>query len=289
MHIRIDVSPALGLLAAALLAGATACGGPQRTAAATQPTPAAFDPAQSDQQALAIADATMAAMGPAGAWAQVKQIQWEVKYYQNDALAAWFKHAWDMWNGRHRFESVLMKSYEIAQQSGNDDDMQWIQVMYDLFNRSDRPTALFDTRPVETADRDKLVEDAYKQWQVDSYQLAMLHKLRDPGVILSYVGEMQEQHGKCQAGCVVIKVTFAPEVGTDTYFLNISKQTNLPEIVERHLTGGTLAYAFEEWTEVGGLKLPSKLRNLGVNEVIQIENVVIGEPDDSLYRAPLNR
>lgn len=289
MHIRIDLSSALGLLAAALLAGTAACGGPQRTAAATQPTPAAFDPSQSDQQALDIVDATITAVGGAEAWAQVKQIQWQVKYYQNDALAAWFKHAWDQWNGRHRFEMVRMESYEIAQQSGNEEDMQWIVAMYDLFDRSARAVALFDGQAVMPGDREKIVSDAYEQWQLDSYQLSMVHKLRDPGVILNYVGETQERHGKCLAGCVLIKVSFAPEVGTDTYVLNISKETNLPEIVEQHRPEGIRAYAYDEWTEAGGLKFPSKLSNLGGSEVIEIEEVVIGEPDDALYRAPIER
>jgi hypothetical protein len=292
MHLRIDVSNAATLLGALLLAGATACGGgaaAQRTAAASQPTPAAFDPAQSDAQALAVVDATIAAVGGAAAWEQVKQIQWESKYHQNAQFAGWFKHAWDRWNGRHRLETVDMAAYQEAEKAGKTGDVKWVVAMYDLFDRQGSAQATYGGLLVTEQDRDKLVGEAYQRWQIDSYMLAMVHKLRDPGVILGYVGETQEANGKCQGGCVVIKVSFAPGVGTDAYFLNVNKGTNLPDVIEKQLPGGTLGYAVEAWAEAGGLKFPAKLRNLGVDETISFENIRVGEPDDSLYRAPVQR
>src|SRR5690606_13292428 len=90
------------LFITALLACAGACAG--RTAAATQTTPAAFDPATSDAKALAAVDETLAAMGGADKWAQVKQLRWEIKYTTDGQLQGWFKHSWDIWNGRHRYE-----------------------------------------------------------------------------------------------------------------------------------------------------------------------------------------
>jgi hypothetical protein len=78
-------------------------------------------------------------------------------------------------------------------------------------------------------------------------------------------------------------------VGSDVYFLNINKGTNLPEIIEKQLPGGTLGYAIDAWAEAGGLKFPAKLRNLGVNEAIEFHDIRVGEPDDSLYRVPPQR
>jgi hypothetical protein len=292
MHLRIDVSHTVRLLGAALLLGSAACGGggaPARTTAATQPTPAAFDPAQSDPQALSVVDATIAAAGGAAAWEQIKQIQWESKYHQNDQYVGWFKHSWDRWNGRHRFETVDLAEYKKAEEAGRLQDVKWVVAMYDLFDRQDKPAATYGGILVENADRDRLVGDAYQRWQADAYFLAMLHKLRDPGVMLHYVGEAQEANGKCQGGCVVVKVSFVPEVGSDAYFLNVNKGTNMPDIIEKQTPAGTLAYAVEAWTEAGGLKFPAKLRNVGANETISFENIRIGEPDDSLYRAPVQR
>ena len=291
MHNRIDVSFAVGLIGAALLAtAACGAGAPPRTAAATQPSPAAFDPAKSDPQALTVADATTSALGGAAAWEQVKQIQWESKYYQNAQFVGWFKHAWDRWNGRHRYETVQdLAAYQAAEQAGKAQEIGWVVSMYDLFDREKSAKATFGDRMVTDEDALKIMADAYKRWQADSYWLTLVHKLRDPGVILGYVGEMQEAHGKCQGGCVVIKVSFEPEVGSDVYFVNINKGTNLPEILEKQMAGGTLGYAIDAWAEAGGLKFPAKLRNLGVNEAIELANIRVGEPDDSLYRVPPQR
>lgn len=292
MHLRIDVSHAVRLLGAALLIGGTACGGggaAPRTAAASQPTPAAFDPAQSDAQALAVVDATIAAAGGAAAWEQVKQIQWESKYHQNEQFVGWFKHSWDRWNGRHRFETVDLAEYKKAEAAGRLQDVKWVVAMYDLFDRQGTAAATYGGILVAEADRDRLVGEAYQRWQADAYLLALPHKLHDPGVMLSYVGEAQEANGKCQGGCVVIKVSFAPEVGSDVYFLNINKGTNMPDVIEKQVAAGTLAYAVDAWAEAGGLRFPSKLRNLGASEAITFENIRIGEPDDSLYRAAVQR
>jgi hypothetical protein len=294
MHLRIDVSHAVRLLGAALLLGSAACGGgaasAPRTAAASQPTPAAFDPAQSDAQALTVVDATIAAAGGAAAWEQVKQIQWESKYHQNEAFAGWFKHSWDRWNGRHRFETTDLAEYKKAEEAGKLGDVKWLIVAYDLFDRPGTAWATYGGfKGTDAAEVDRLASDAYQRWQADSYLLALPHKLRDPGVILNYVGEAQEANGKCQGGCIVVKVSFAPEVGTDVYLLNINKGTNMPDVIEKQTSAGTLAYAVEGWSEAGGLKFPSRLRNLGAAEAITFENIRIGQPDDSLYRAPVQR
>ena len=294
MHLRIDANHAVRLLGAALLLGSTACGGgagsAPRTAAASQPTPAAFDPAQSDAQALTVIDATIAAAGGAAAWEQVKQIQWESKYHQNDQFAGWFKHSWDRWNGRHRFETTDLAEYKKAEEAGKLNEVKWVVVMYDLFDRQGTVKATYGGFLVtDAADRERLGGDAYQRWQADSYLLGLPHKLRDPGVMLNYVGEAQEANGKCQGGCVVVKVSFAPGVGTDVYFLNINKGTNMPDVIEKQTSAGTLAYAVEGWAEAGGLKFPAKLRNLGAAETISFENIRIGQPDDSLYRAPVQR
>lgn len=292
MQPRIDLNHAVRLLGAALLVGSAACGGasaPARTTAASQPTPAAFDPAQSDAQALTVVDATIAAVGGAAAWEQIKQIQWESKYHQNDQFAGWFKHTWDRWNGRHRFETTDLAEYKKAEEAGRLQEVKWVVAAYDLFDRQSTAWATYGGFLVADADRDRLASDAYQRWQADSYLLALPHKLRDPGVVLSYVGEAQEANGKCQGGCIVVKVSFAPEVGTDVYFVNINKGTNLPDVVEKQTAAGSLAYAVEAWADAGGLKFPAKLRNLGANETISFENVRVAAPDDSLFRKPVQR
>ncbi len=265
------------LLISSLVAGAAGCA--SRTAAATQKTPAAFDPNTSDQQALAAVDEMLAALGGAEKWAAVKQIRWEVKYKNDGQLQGWFKHSWDIWNGRHRYEFASKE--QVTQPKP-----VFIVAMYDLFDHKGKGFVTDSDHPYKksmSADRDAIIKNAYDGWQRDAYRLTMFYKLRDPGVQLKYSGERPEVNGKCKNGCIDIKVSYVPEVGKDTYHLLIDKQTKLPEVIEKGIAGGTLAFGLENWTEVKGLKFPTVFKNLGPDERFEIENIRIGKPDDALY------
>jgi len=275
-------------LAVSLAPAVIACGG-ARTAPATQPTPAAFDPAASDPKAVAAVDQMIAALGGAAAWDQAKQIRWSQKYYRDGKLVAWFKHSWDRWNGRHRFEEINIASLEEAEREGRPGDVQVTVAMYDLFDHDGKGFATFDGQQVDTSSRDRIVANAYRNWQADSYRLLVPYKMKDPGVVLALEPPRQPQGGLCDPGCDVVKVTFAPEVGTDTWYLSINTSSHMPEILERDMpasggsAGGRLGFKLSGWVSAGGIKLPGKLENLGLSEVFEISEVAVGEPDDSLY------
>jgi len=279
---------ALSLAVSALIAAVTACGG-GRTTAATQPSPAAFDPSKSDPKAVAAVDAMLGALGGPGAWSNVKQVQWDQKYMRDGKLGGWFKHSWDRWNGRHRFEEVNMQSLEKAKAEGKDSEIQTTVAMYDLFDHNDKGFATFDGQQVATADRNRIVDGAYKNWQADTYRLFAPYKAKDPGVILAMQPPRPPQNGLCTPGCDVVKLSFAPEVGKDTWYLSINTQSHLPEILERDIPAaagqqaGKLGFALRNWTQAGPIKVPGKLENLGMSEVFEISDVQIGEPDDDLY------
>ncbi len=265
-----------------------ACAG--RTSAATQPTPAAFDPTQSDAKAVQLADALIAKVGGAEAWAAVKQIRWEHKVFHGDELKSWVKHSWDIWNGRHRCETVVMSTY-LEHLADPEVPIKWNVAMYDLFNHEGgKGTALSGGNPVYSGDRKMIITTAYESWKNHAYQLTMLHKLKDPGVKLTYAGQMKNvkaASGKvmCDPACDTLKVSFVPEVGEDSYWVQINEQTGLPDYIEKRTKGGSpLAHAIIAWTDVKGLKFPTEFQNAGVpEEVIKIENIQIGSPDDTLY------
>lgn len=266
-----------------------ACGG--RTSPATQPTPAAFDPAQSDAKGMQLADELIAKVGGAEAWAAVKQIRWEHKVLFDNELKSWVKHSWDIWNGRERCETIVMSTYLEAQAENKPELIKWNVAMYDLFNHEGgKGTALSGGSEVYSADRKMIIQTAYDSWRNHSYQLTMLHKLKDPGVKLTYAGQIKDvkaQSGKvmCQPACDSLKVSFVPEVGTDTYWIHINTDSKLPDYIERRAKGSSpLAHAIIGWTEVKGLKFPTEFQNAGVpSEIIKIENIQIGSPDDTLY------
>lgn len=278
-------APARALLLALALA---ACGG-GRTTAATQPSPAAFDPGKSDPKALAAVDAMLAALGGPDAFSKVKQIKWDQRYMRDGKLMGWFKHSWDRWNGRHRFEEVNIQSLEKAKAEGKDSEIKTTVAMYDLFDHDGKGFATFDGQQVATSDRDRIVDGAFKNWQADTYRLFAPYKAKDPGVILAMQPPRAPQNGLCTPGCDVVKIGFAPEVGKDTWYLSINTQSHLPEILERDIPAeagqqpGRLGFALRDWQSAGPIKLPGKLENLGMSEVFEIGQVQVGEPEDDLY------
>lgn len=276
--------PALpSLFAPALALCAAACGGAARTAPATQPQPAAFDPAASDPKAVALADQMLAALGGAAAWDAVKQLRWEQRYVRDGKLVGLFRHAWDRWNGRHRFEEVNVPSLEQAQREGKPEQAQVAVAMYDLFDHAGKGTALLRGKRADTATRDQIVTAAYKAFQSDSYRLTAIYKVRDPGVKLTGKGAIQPVKEFCKPSCDVIQLTFAPEVGTDTWLISINSQSRLPELLEKQMPQGRLGFGLSGWTQVGGLRFPTRFENLGMSELFEIGGIQIGEPDDSLY------
>lgn len=284
MHQTIDHRALASLSLAALLAATAACGTP-RTAAATQPTPAAFDATMSDDKALAAVDSMVQTLGGTAVWDQTKELRWESKYYTGGNIEAWLKHSWDKWNGRHRYERPNMETYAEAQTSGRPEATQWYVAMYDLFDRQGSPTATYAGTSLDAPGVKGFVEEAYEKWRQDSYLLTMLYKLRDPGVTLSYVGEVQNIQGLCMDGCIEIKVAFAPEVGTDIWYVDIDKQSNLPQLIGKQVgNAGRIVFGIAEWADAGGLKLPGKLQVLGANQEITFENISARtSPENTLY------
>jgi len=262
------------------LAPLAACGS-ARTAAATQPTPAAFDAAKSDPKALAIVDASLAELGPQATWDAVKQVQFKVTYTLDGAVKGVYMHAWDRWNGRHNFQTLDLTAAEAA---GDPAKAPTIEVFYDLFDSDAKAHGTYDGREVAREDAIKFRNEARKRLADDGYMLAMVHKLRDPGVMLKVSGELPEQESLCKGGCTTVQVTFDPAVGKDTWFVNYNNQTKLPEIVEKQLPQGRIGFVIQGWVAAGGLKFPAKLQNIGLKgEVFEFSEIKLGDVDERLY------
>ncbi len=268
---------------ALLLLATSACGGTSRTAAATQPSPAAFDPAQSDPKALERVEAMTQKIGSAQAWDAVKQLRWEHKYTRDGVLQHWIAHSWDRWNGRHSMKLAIPETVG----TGN---VEWNEVRYDLFDR-DNPYATSRGETLSAADAAQFAALAYDRFQQDSYQLTMIHKLRDPGVRLSHFGELSDESGVCKPKCDLIQVSFDPAVGSDVWFVAINSETDMPEILQKKVDAGQrIGYVLSDWTEAGGLKFARTYENAGLaGDVFTVENIAIGEPNDELYEKPIDR
>jgi hypothetical protein len=278
------------LVACALVAAALAAGcGPKRTTAASQPTPAAFDASKSDAKMLAVVDAGTTALGGYDKWTAVKELRFDLKYTNKGKVEGWFRHAWDRWNGRHFFSMADAASLE----SGDLSKVKWLEIHYDIYDKDKTPWGTFKGQSIAEADVRKYVEVAQQRLNNDAYLMLMLFKLRDPGVIISDGGEVtdfQSAPDLCKPRCTTVKVTFDPAVGKDTWLVDYNDETHLPQMIERVLPQGRLAYRIDGWSDAGGLKWPAKLINIGVpDEVYLFEAISVGEPKDETYEAPVDR
>jgi hypothetical protein len=269
-------------LACAAAVAATGCS--KRTSAATQTTPKAFEPAKSDPKAVAAIDKMMTALGGYPAWDGAKQIRFELKYKNDGQVQRWFKHSWDKWNGRHRFEHVDMATLAEAEKEGDPSMVRSLVVMYDLFNRGSG-YATYGGQELGSDEKKKRIGEAYDRWLEDSYKLAFPYKLKDPGVILKYEQEITPiGETICAPKCHIIEIKFVDGVGTDTYYVGINSNSNMPELMQKKTPAGRLGFGLGGWTDVGGLKFATKLQNLGVEgEIFEFSNIEVGEPEDTLY------
>jgi hypothetical protein len=273
-----------GLVAVALAAGATGCGKP-RTAAATQPTPAAFDPAQSDPKALEVVDQGIAALGGYANWEKLKELKFTVEYKNGEETTAQFEHAWDRWNGRHYWVAV-----DMATTHGRPEDVKSMVVKHDLFDADATPQAVYDGNQLPRADGSAQAKRASDSLTQDLYLLAIVYKLRDPGVKLAVDNaEVTIKDSEtCKPSCTSVKVTFDPAVGKDVWFVNFNNESHLPQVIERQRGAGRIGYELMDWVDAGGLKWPGKLQNLGLKtEVVLYTDIAVGEPDDATYQPTL--
>jgi hypothetical protein len=269
----------LALLAPLLLA-VPGCPKP-RTSAATQPSPAAFDASKSEPAAIAVVDAGLAALGGYDKWERLKELRFTINYMQAGKLQLKHIHAWDRWNGRHRWKNV-----DVSTLGGEPEDVRFADVRYDLFDKDATPHALYGGNQVDRKTGAEFAAAARASLAQDLYFLAAIYKIKDPGVILKLenaeitVGSIDA----CKPSCTAIKISFEQGVGADTWVVNFNNDSKLPEVLEVQKSGGRIGYWLKEWTEAGGLKWPSRLQNIGLpEEILEFEDVQVGEPEDSTY------
>ncbi|HTJ42736.1 MAG TPA: hypothetical protein VL463_11620 [Kofleriaceae bacterium] len=280
-------------LAVALSALAAAACGPKRTTAASQPSPAAFDAAKSDPKALATVDAALVALGGYDKWTNLKELRFELKYNANGSLQGWWQHRWDRWNGRHDF--IMADPPSLAASGGDASKVKWLELKYDLFNDDKIPFGTYDGQPLSDENAKKYVSVARDQLATNAYMLVLLYKLKDPGVHLADAGEIEPgtfvgAEDLCKAKCQSVKITFDPEVGTDTWQVDFDEETHLPQMIEKIVPAGRIAFRIKGWVDAGGLKWPTTIANVAIpTETFEFSNIAVGEPTDAYYEAPVDR
>lgn len=158
----------------------------------------AFDKSRSDAKAIELADAVLAASGGQENWDKTRYVTWR---WLGKRLNVWDKHTGDIRVGS-RISVVLMnlntkkgKAWQTGSEITDPDELQ------------------------------RALDYGYEAWMNDSYWLFMPFKLKDPGVILKYLGEGEIEGKQVD----MISVTF-DEVGAtphNKYHVYIDKDSKL--------------------------------------------------------------
>ena len=229
--------------------------------------PARAAESDSDPKAVAIATATLEALGGAKAW--------EASRYFRFDFFGFRTHHWDRWSGRHRLEGKTKEGVEYV-------------VLSDLNTREGK--VFLDGKEASGEEAKKWLENAYGAFINDTYWLLMPYKLLDPGVHLKYDGE------ETLDGVVYdkLKLTFG-KVGLtpgDTYWAYINRGTHLMDRWAYFLEGWTAdkkptAWLWQGWERHGGILLSGSRKNLEDGKERSLGQLgVFASLPDSVFDSP---
>lgn len=160
-----------------------------------------FNAAESDAQAIKIADEVMLAMGGRKAWDETKVIAWQ--FFSGRMLT------WDKQTGNVRVEWLKKP----------------IKVIMNI-NDGTGKVALSDVEQTHPDSLKKYLKMGKDAWINDSYWLVMPYKLKDSGVTLKYIGVGNTEDGR---NADILQLTFA-NVGVtpdNKYHVWVDKETRL--------------------------------------------------------------
>jgi len=220
-----------------------------------------------DPKAIEIAKTMMKAMGGEDAWAKAHFVRYDFRVTVDGKTVLDRAHLWDKSTGRYRIDSTLRDGKPTVT----------------LFNINDQKGAVYaGGKPLQGAEAEKGVKDAYAAFINDMYWLAMPWKWMEMGVNLKYMGQ-KSLGGK---SFDVVELTFG-KVGLtpgDRYDAYVSPKTHLMEHWEYTLQSGTKDAWDWTYTTSGGVTLAMDHHSSDHTKRINMGSVRVTEKmDDSLF------
>ncbi len=257
-------------LAARLVAQAPAAAPAAPATPAPAPAPIPNPPTMggtSDPQAIAVADAALAAMGGKAAW--------DGTHYLRFTFAGRRTHVWDKWTGRHRLEGKTKDNESY--------------VVLDNIN-THQGAAYIDGKLVEGERGSKMVEGSYGAWVNDTYWLLMPYKLRDSGVNLTWVGKQQldgKDYDEISLSFGVVGLTPG-----DHYWAWFNHDTHLMErwaylLQDQPRDAAPTVWLWQGWQRYGNIMLaPHRVQPDGQRKLELSDIVVAAAVPDAVFTSP---
>ena len=226
-----------------------------------------FDPSKSDAKAVQVVNDMWTALGGKRNWEKARSLSYHWIVEREGKIAADYRHDWDRHTNQYRVE-------------GTDREGKHFIALFNTESLTGDVLVNGEILPDDST-RIKMLDRAYGRFINDSYWLIMPYKLKDPGVVLTYEGEKQ-QDGQFYD---VVKGTFE-NVGLtpgDTYWAFINKSDHLMHKWEYVLEGRepppTVAW-WTDWRNVGGIKLAMNRKFEGRPVRIYFKDVVVSSEVD---------
>ena len=232
-----------------------------------------FNPARSDEKAIAIVDQVMKAYG-VDSFAKTRYLRFTWFVQDGEARRNERTHTWDIQGQRNRLE-------------GKTRDGKQLIATVDFATKTGQ--ASLDGQIQFEADAKRYTDIAYSTLINDSYWLLMPFKLKDPGVRLRYDGELP---GGPSVVYDKIQISFDDGIGLtskDKYWIFVNRSTHMIERWSYVLQGagaGTspVAWEWKETADIGGMKFALRKTQAEGETAIVMENVkVLTEVPDQVY------
>lgn len=220
-----------------------------------------------DPKAVEIATTMMKTMGGEDAWAKAHFVRYDFRVTVDGKTVVDRAHLWDKMTGRYRIDSTLRDGKPTVT----------------IFNIHDQKGTVYaGGKPLQGADAEKGLKDAYAAFINDMYWLSMPWKWMEMGVNLKYMGRKSLGAKSYD----VVELTFG-KVGLtpgDRYSAYVSPQTHLMEHWEYALQSGTKDAWDWTYTTSDGVTLALDHQSSDHKKRINMGSVRISKQmDDSLF------
>lgn len=230
----------------------------------------------SDPRAVEVARKTLSAMGGAGAFQRLRTLRFDFVVLRGGDEVARRSHVWDRHDGRYRAAWPTK-------------DRRKAVALFDV-HEPKAGRVWLDGLPASGAELAGLLEEAFALFINDTYWLLMPAKMLDPGVRLAYEGESGEGDRLHD----VVQLSFDDGVGLtpgDRYWAHVSRSTGLMERWDFVLQGRgpeeKATFFWEDWRDVGGVRLSLRKRSADGRTVIRFEAVSGSEGEEgSAFEPP---
>lgn len=216
-------------------------------AMATGPATTDATAASPDPKAAAIADQVLEALGGKAAWDATRFLRFDFAVEVDGKPVMTRRHWWNKHDGRYRVEGKTKEgqAYLVLMNVNTKQGQAWL-----------------DGKQLAGDDEKKYLEKGYGAWVNDMYWLLMPYKLKDPGVVLGYAGEVKEKDAEWDKLALSFEsVGLTPK---DRYWAFVNRKTQLVdrwEFILQGQKGPASRFDWTGWQRKGSIMLAAERWN----------------------------